>query len=327
MKFKDYYETLGVARDATADDIRQAYRKLARKYHPDVSKLPDAEEKFKDLGEAYEVLKDTEKRAAYDEVGRRWKAGGPAPGQDFQPPPDWGQGFEFRGAGDGMGPGAGGQDFSDFFESLFGQRPGAAGARPRGAQPQMKGEDHHAKVSIPLEDAYRGATRSISLRMPTLGDDGHVRLAERSLEVHVPKGVREGQHLRLAGQGGPGFGGGPAGDLYLEIGFEPQARYRVDGRDVYLDLPVAPWEAALGASIEVPTPDATLAFTIPAGSTAGRKLRAKGRGIPGNPAGDFYAVLQIVLPPADTDERKAAYGGLMRANTGFQPRAAWGDER
>ena len=303
MKFKDYYETLGVARNATQDDIKRAYRKLARKYHPDVSKEADAEARFKELGEAYAVLKDTEKRAAYDQMGSQWKTG-----QEFRPPPGWDAGFEFSG-------GDGGADHSDFFEALFG-RQGRAGAR---AQRRAQGEDHHAKVQIDLADAYRGAQRSISLRMPVLDAQGRIAMQERRLDVAIPKGIRAGQHLRLAGQGGPGLGGGAAGDLYLEIAFNPDPQFRVDGRDVYLDLPLSPWEAALGAQVTAPTPEGPVQLTIPSGSAAGRQLRLKGRGIPGAPPGDLYVVLAIALPPADSEAAREAYQAMAKAFD-FNPR-------
>nr|HET7858239.1 DnaJ C-terminal domain-containing protein [Caldimonas sp.] len=319
MKYKDYYETLGVPRTATQDEIKQAYRKLARKYHPDVSKLGDAEARFKEINEANEVLKDPEKRAAYDQMGSNWKAG-----QEFQPPPNWDAGFEFRG-GQGSPFGAGGTfgagadfDPSDFFETLFGRRGAAASAGRRRTSAQ--GEDHHAKVLIDVEDAYRGAERTITLRAPVEGPDGRLQMQERTLDVHIPKGIRPGQHLRLAGQGNAGIGGGKPGDLYLEIAFNPHSRFRVDGADVYVDLPLAPWEAALGASVDVPTPDGTVQLTVPKGSAAGRKLRLKGRGLPGKNPGDLYAVLAIVVPKAETDAARAAYESLAKAFPNFQPR-------
>jgi curved DNA-binding protein len=320
MKFKDYYQTLGVARDASQDDIKQAYRKLARKYHPDVSKERDAETRFKEIGEAGEVLRDPEKRAAYDAAGSQWQrqqASGQA--HDFEPPPGWDAGFEFSGRGAGEGETFGSGDHSDFFEALFGRA--ARGAQARRTQPQMTGQDHHAKVMIELEDAYRGAQRSISLRMPVLDEQGHGVFRERTLDVNIPKGVRAGQHLRLAGQGGPGLGGGAAGDLFLEIAFNTHRLYRVEGRDVFLDLPVAPWEAALGAVVSVPTPEGAVELTLPPGSASGRKLRLKGRGIPGQPAGDLYVVLGVVLPPADSAKAKAAYEAFAAAFD-FNPRAA-----
>ncbi len=309
MKFKDYYASLGVPRTATQDEIKSAYRKLARKYHPDVSKEPEAEARFKEMGEAYKVLKDPETRAAYDQVGNQRQDG-----QEFQPPPNWDAGFEFSGRDAGTGDGG---DYSDFFESLFGRRAGPGHASQRAMHTQ--GQDHHAKVEIDLKDAYHGAQRSISLRMPVMDAQGRVSSQERKLDIHIPKGIREGQHLRLNGQGGPGLGQGKAGDLYLEIVFRPHPHYRVDGRDVYFDLPLAPWEAALGGSITAPTPEGTVHLTIPPGSSAGRKLRLKGQGIPGNPAGDLYAVLVIALPPASDERAKEAYRAMAQAFD-FNPR-------
>lgn len=323
MEFKDYYQTLGVARDASGDDIKAAYRKLARKFHPDVSKEKDAEARFKEIGEAGEVLRDPEKRAAYDSAGSQWArqqaAGGTPRGagaQDFQPPPGWNAGFEFSGRGDDDG--LGGADHSDFFEALFGRARAGRGA-PRSDAP-MRGQDHHAKVMIDLEDAFRGAQRSISLRMPEFDDAGRGVMRERTLEINIPKGIREGQQLRLAGQGGPGPGSGPAGDLFLEIAFNPHPRFRVDGRDVFVDLPLAPWEAVLGASISAATPDGDVELTIPPGSAAGRKLRLRGKGIPGSPAGDLYVVLAIALPPGEGAKAKAAYEAFASAFD-FNPRA------
>ncbi|MGA3247835.1 MAG: DnaJ C-terminal domain-containing protein [Paraburkholderia sp.] len=308
MKYKDYYATLGLERSATEDDIRRAYRKLARKYHPDVTKEADGEERFKEVGEAYEVLKDPEKRAAYDRMGSEWQNG-----QEFQPPPNWDEGFEFKGAGRQA---ADEVNLDDFFEAMFGH---ARGAQQRQAA-AMAGQDHHAKVLIDLEDAYRGAQRSISLQMPVLDSQGNVTLQSRTLDVTIPKGIRAGQHLRLTGQGGPAVGGAPPGDLYLEIAFREHPRFRVDGRDVSLDLPVAPWEAALGAPIKVPTPDGSVEMTVPKGSQGGRRLRLKGKGIPGTPPGDLYVILTIVLPPADTERAAAAYD-VMRQAFNFDPRA------
>lgn len=312
MEFKDYYKIMGVKRDATQDEIKRAYRKLARKYHPDVSKEPDAETRFKEIGEAYEVLKDPEKRAAYDQLGANWKAG-----QDFRPPPDWDQGFEFHGGGF---TGADAAQFSDFFESLFGRGGFGRGAR---REYHARGEDTYAKVLIDLEDAYYGATRTLTLRHSELGFDGRPRLKERTLNVHIPKGVCQGQHIRLAGQGGAGIGKGGAGDLYLEVEFRDHPLYKVEGKDVYLDLPVAPWEAALGATVKMPTPSGTVDLKIPPNSGAGRKLRLKGRGIPSKQPGDLYVVLQIALPKADSDAAKQAYRAFEKA-TAFNPRAHLG---
>ncbi len=312
MKFKDYYEILGVKRDATQDQIKSAYRKLARKLHPDVSKEANAEARFKEMGEAYKVLKDPETRASYDQLGANWQNG-----QDFQPPPNADAGFEFSGRG-GHGGFGDASDFGEYFEQMFGHQTGFGQGRHRNVHAQ--GEDHHAKVQIDLEDAYRGAERNISLRMPVVDDSGHVVTRDRTLNVNIPKGIRAGQTLRLSGQGGPGVGEGKAGDLYLEIVFRPHPRYRVDGRDVYVDLPLAPWEAALGASVTVQMPEGSVELTIPPNSVAGRKLRLKGKGIPGKEAGDLYVVLTIVLPPATTEKARQAYRTLQESLP-FNPRA------
>jgi curved DNA-binding protein len=307
MQFKDYYQVLGVARSASADEIKKAYRKLARQHHPDLNQAPEAQARMQEINEAYEVLRDVEKRAAYDKLGQDFRAG-----QDFRPPPDWDAGFEFSGAPEDLG----GAGASEFFEALFGA------ARRRGAgraARSMQGEDHHAKIVIPLEDAFGGAARTITLAAPELSADGHVQLRERQLSVAIPKGIRAGQQIRLAGQGSPGFNDGPPGDLYLEVEFAPHPRLRVDGRDLYLTLPVAPWEAALGATVRVPTPEGALDVTVPAGSHNGRKLRLKGRGIPGSPPGDFYAVLELALPPAQTEATRALYRQMEREMP-FNPR-------
>jgi len=313
MEYKDYYSIMGIDKDATQDELKRTYRKLARKYHPDVSKEPDAEQKFKELGEAYEVLKDPEKRAAYDQLGANWQAG-----QDFHPPPDWDAGFEFSGGGfTGQST-----DYSDFFDSLFGQAAtGYATHRRPGFH--THGEDHHAKILIDIEDAYRGAIRMITLQVPMVDTQGHILTRDHSLSVRIPKGIRQGQQIRLTGQGAPGMGEGKAGDLYLEVEFNPHSLYRVDGRDLYFDLPLAPWEAALGAKVKAPTPEGPVDLTIPAGSRAGRKLRLKGRGIPGNPSGDIYVVLQIALPPAKNEEAKEIYRE-MEQKLAFNPRAGMG---
>ncbi|HFC54007.1 MAG TPA: J domain-containing protein [Gammaproteobacteria bacterium] len=313
MEFKDYYEIMGVARDASQEEIKRAYRRLARKYHPDVSKEADAEARFKEVGEAYEVLKDPEKRAAYDRLGANWKAG-----QEFHPPPGWDAGFEFRGGGFTAGDTSA---FSDFFDALFGR--GFAGGGERHAAYHARGEDHHARILIDLEDAFHGANRTITLQLPELDARGHLRTRQRTLKVHIPKGVRQGQRIRLAGQGAPGMGGGPAGDLYLEVEFKPHPFYHVEERDLYLDLPLAPWEAALGAKVKVPTPGGVVDLSIPPNSGSGRKLRLKERGIPGRPAGDLYVVLQIALPPADNARARELYRKMEREMT-FNPRAKLG---
>ena len=309
MKYKDYYSILNVERTAAQEDIKRAYRKLARKYHPDVSKHGNAEDRFKELGEAYEVLKDPEKRAAYDRMGTHWHSG-----EEFQPPQNWDEGFEFSGAGQES---ATHSNLNEFFEAMFGgERAAHARRRPSHAM----GEDHHAKVFIDIEDAYRGAQRTVSLQLPVIDAHGHVSLQSRTLNVSIPKGVRPGQHLRLAGQGGTGVGDGPAGNLYLEIAFREHPRFRVDGADVSLDLPVAPWEAALGARVTVPTPDGLIEMKVPKGSESGARMRIKGKGIPGKPPGDMYVILNIVLPPADTKAAEAAYE-TMRQAFNFDPRA------
>ncbi len=313
MEFKDYYPIMGVSRDATQDEIKRAYRKLARKYHPDVSKETDAEARFKEIGEAYEVLKDPEKRAAYDQLGTRWHTG-----QEFKPPPDWDANFAFGGGGFTDSDTAG---FSDFFESLFGHA--GPWRHERGADLRMHGQDHHAKILIDLEDAFHGATRTITLRVPEVTPDGHVRTREHSLKVRIPKGIKQEQRIRLAKQGALGMGGGPPGDLYLEIEFKRHRLFHADGRDIYLDLPVAPWEAALGATIAVPTLGGTVDMKIPKGSMAGSTFRLKGRGLPGTPPGDQYLVLRIVTPAAKTQKAEALYR-KMAQDLAFNPRANMG---
>lgn len=314
MEFKDYYDVMGLAQDASQDEIKRAYRRLARKYHPDVSKESDAEIRFKELGEAYEVLKDPEKRAAYDQL----RAGGYRSGEEFQPPPGWDSGFEFSGGGFTR---ADAGAFSDFFESLFGAGAfrGRAGRRRGG----LRGQDHHARIQIGLEDAYGGATRSITLQVPELDAAGHVRTRNHTLNVKIPAGVKEGQQIRLAGQGAPGMGGAEAGDLYLEILFAPHPIYQADGRDIYVNLPIAPWEAALGAKVPVPTLGGKVEMSIPAGARSGQKLRLKGRGLPGEPPGDQYLVLQIQTPKAATAAQREAYEKLAR-EAAFNPRAHLG---
>lgn len=305
MEFKDYYKILGVERTAAAGDIKKAFRRLARKYHPDVSKEPDAEAHMKEINEAFAVLSDPEKRAAYDGLGQGYQAN-----QDFRAPPGWDAGFEFSGSGSESA------GFSDFFSEMFG-RMGRGDGRH---QFRMRGEDHHAKVLLDLEDAYRGATRALTLSAPELDAHGRVTLKERTLNVRIPRGVHEGQVIRLAGQGSPGPGGGAAGDLYLEVHFKPHPRYRAEGRDVYVNLPLAPWEAALGARVKAALPDGTVEVRVPAGSQAGKKLRLKGRGIPGDLPGDVYLVLEVVLPPAGTARARELYQTMAR-ELAFDPRA------
>ncbi len=282
MEFKDYYETLGVKSDAKDAEIKAAYRRLARKYHPDVSKESGAEERFKAVNEAYEALKDAERRQAYDQL----RAGGYRGGDEFRgAPPNWQREHDFGGVG-------GGEDFSDFFESLFGGRGAGGRAGPR------RGRDLHAQVAVGIDTAYGGGRERISLR------DGQ---GERTLEVKIPAGILPGQQIRLAGQGHAGTRGGAAGDLILEIGLREDPRFRLDGRNVQLTLPIAPWEAALGATAKVPTLAGDVELRIPPGSDSGRKMRLRGRGWPGKTPGDQIVTLEVHAPKAETDEQRALY--------------------
>jgi curved DNA-binding protein len=316
LEFKDYYQILGVARAAAADDVKKAYRKLARKYHPDVSKEKDAERRMKEVNEAYAVLADPEKRAAYDQLSQ-----GHRPGEEFRPPPDWDAGFEFSGRGYSQAEAA---DFSDFFAELFGRMGGGRGVSgARAGHFQARGEDHHAKILLEIEDSFHGATREVSLRVPKLDTRGRMVLDTRSLNVKIPKGIRDGQIIRLSGQGAPGQGGGAAGDLLLEVHFKPHARLRVDGRDLRLTLPIAPWEAALGAVLPVKLPDGMLKVRIPPGAQSGQQLRVRGKGIPSDPPGDLLLDIQVVVPPADTPKARQFYETMAR-EFAFDPRAVTG---
>jgi len=298
MQFKDYYEILGVKSDASDAEIKSAYRKLARKYHPDVSKEAGAEDKIKSVNEAYEALKDPAKRRAYDQL----KASGYRPGDEFHPPPHFGDGAEFD-FSDLQGEGG----FSDFFESLFG-RGGARGGRsgPR------RGRDVQARVEIPLATAYTGGRERFTLR-----DAGG---GERTLEVKIPAGILPGQQIRLAGQGSPGTQNAPAGDLLLEIAIRPDDRFRLEGRDVYLDLNIAPWEAALGAVVPVPTLGGNVELKIPPESESGKRMRLRGRGMPGAAPGDQIVTLQVQAPPADTDAQHKLYEQMKKQFAGWNPR-------
>ncbi|CAN5780286.1 DnaJ C-terminal domain-containing protein [soil metagenome] len=328
MEFKDYYKVLGVDKTATADDIKKAYRKLVRQYHPDVSKAADANERMSEVNEANAVLSDPEKRLAYDSLGSEAEAQARAYAQrggqagagathaggahDFRPPPNWDAGFEFSDLGGDTG------DHSDFFEQLFGRAARAQRNDPR------RGADHHAKIELDILDAYEGAERTLTLRSAHLDEQGRVVPDERTLQVRIPKGVFEGQHIRLAGRGSPGTGGAPAGDLLLEVVFKPDARWRAEGRDVYQRVPLSPWEAALGAKATIQTPGGEAEVTFPAGWKAGRKLRLKGRGIPGKTPGNLYLELELALPPAETDEQRAAYAAMAAAFPSFEPRGGKG---
>ena len=305
MEYKDYYKILGVERGAKEAEIKTAYRRLARKYHPDVSQESNAEQKFKEVGEAYEVLKDPEKRQAYDQLGANWKAG-----QDFKPPPGWQDifsGADFSG-GSFSGGGFSSSGFSDFFETLFGAgftQGGPAGFSQSGFQ--SKGADQHASLSVTLEDAFNSATKNIRL------SNG------RNLEVKIPAGITSGKRIRLAGQGTAGMGGGPKGDLYLEVQVLPHRLYKLEGRNILLDVPISPWEAVLGARIQVPTLGGRVEAKIPAGSQSGKKLRLKKRGLPGNPPGDQIVTLQIVMPKATTEQDKHYYQDMANRFE-FNPR-------
>lgn len=313
MEFKDYYKILGLTKEASQDEIKRAYRRLARKYHPDVSKEPNAEERFKEVSEAYEALRDPEKRAAYDSLlSGQWREG-----QEFRPPPGWDSGFEFSGGGFG----GDNEHFSDFFEALFG-RMGASG---RGARTRsgIRGDDHHARIKITLEDAFNGATRLVTLQLAESDAQGRVTLRPHTLNVKIPAGVAEGQRIRLAEQGGQGFGNAPRGDLYLEIMFETHPLFKADGRDIHLNLPITPWESALGAKIPVPTLGGKVDLKIPAGTQSGQRLRLKGRGLPGQPPGDQYVVIQIHAPKAASETQRKLYEQLAEAMP-FNPRAHMG---
>ncbi len=316
MQFKDYYQTLGIPRDAALDDIKKAFRKLARKYHPDVSKEKDAEARMRDINEAYAVLSDPEKRAAYDQLGS-----GYPPDQEFRPPPGWDTGFEFTRRGFSPQETA---DFSDFFAELFGKMGGEPSSfHAQGGNFHRHGEDHHAKVMLDLEDSFSGATRQISLRAPRQDEQGRIRVTTRTLNVRIPAGVHEGQTIRLAGQGSPGMGSAKPGDLLLEVHFKPHARFRPEGRDLHLALPIAPWEAALGTVLEVDIPGSNLKVRIPQGAQCGTQLRVRGKGIPGNPPGDLLLDIRVVLPPADTPKARQIYETMAR-ELAFDPRKNMG---
>lgn len=318
MDFKDYYKALGIERTASDDEVRKAYRKLARKYHPDVSKEPDAQQRMRDINEANDVLRDKEKRAAYDALVDRVAQGdgaGDAGRGSYQPPPGWDQGFEFH-RGPAQGP-ADHAEFSEFFSSVFGKgERRAAQSRPYRA----RGEDHHAAIEISIEEAIKGVEREIVLRALEMDAEGQPVFVNRTLRVKIPAGVHPGQFIRLAGQGMPGLGGEAAGDLYLEVRMAPHKLYRVDGQDLYLTLPVTPTEAALGAQVQVPIPGGgVVEVTVPPNARSGLKLRLKGRGLPGKPPGDLYLLLDIALPPAQTPAARQAYEQLAQAAP-FDPR-------
>ena len=305
MKYKDYYATLGVERDAGADAIKTVYRKLARKFHPDVSKEPNAEERFKEVGEAYETLKDPEKRAAYDQLGKH------ATGEEFRPSPEWGAAhggapFSFDDV-----------DLADLFANLAGhQRSGRRSERP------IPGSDFEAGVRLAFEQAFEGAEIELNLTAIEYDDEGHPRRVPHKIKVRIPRGVTDGQKLRVPGKGGKGVRGGRDGDLYLDIEVAAHPLFRVDGMDLDIDLPVAPWEAVSGASVELPTPAGRVTLKVPAGTRAGQKLRLGGRGLarPDGSKGDLYAVVQIVVPTVVDEHQRALWKQLAEASS-FDPRA------
>lgn len=317
MKYKDYYAILGVERGASADAIKKSYRKLAQKYHPDVTKDPKGEEKFKDIAEAYQTLKDPEKRAAYEQLGSGYQ-----PGQDFRPPPDWERQFRERyGAAAPGGAGASSfedLDLSDLFEGFARARRGAGRG---GAAMQIPGEDYEVTVHLSLEDAFRGTQVDLNLQVPEYDEQGRGRHVPKTIKARIPKGATDGQRLRLRGQGGKGINGGRNGDLYLNIVLHPHPLFRPDGHDLYLDLPLAPWEAALGATIEVPTLGGAVNLKIPPGTAAGRKLRLAKRGLPrpGGGEGDLYAIVQIVNPTVLGERERDLFRQLAEASH-FNPR-------
>ena len=325
VQFRDYYEVLGVPRTATKEEIQHSYRKLARKCHPDVSKAKDAEEKFKEITEAYEVLKDPEKRQKYDQLGANWKAG-----QEFRPPPGWDVHFDFGSGGAGQSEfqwgGAGG--FSDFFETIFGGQPhrgsprGGRGRRGGGPVWTQAGSDQEVTIRIPLEEAFRGVTKPITMQMQTVTPEGQLAVQEKSYEVKIPAGILDGQKIRLAGQGGEGTGGGPRGDLYLKVEIEPHSIYRMNGRNLTMDLPIAPWEAVLGAEVQITTLAGAVTLKLPAGTQNGQKLRLRGKGMP-NPRGapgDLYALISIVVPKEPSGRERELFEELQRVSD-FRPRS------
>ena len=315
MKYKDYYATLGVERTATPDQIKAAYRKLARKYHPDVSKEFGAEERFKEVSEAYETLKDPEKRAAYDQLGRHTQ------GEEMRPPPGWEQNFGGQPFGEG-GFSFEDIDLGDLFAGLAGRGRGAAGAGGRRANIPIPGQDYEAAVRLSFDQAYKGTEVEFDMAVPEPDENGLLRRVPRKIRVRVPKGVTNGQKLRVPGKGGKGINGGPDGNLYLDIEVESHPLYRPEGLDLYMDLPLAPWEAVLGASVDVPTPAGRVTLRVPAGTQAGQKLRLAGRGLsrPNGESGHLYAVAKIVVPSVVDDRQKKLYDEL-RDVSAFNPRA------
>lgn len=313
MKYQDYYQILGLSRDASGEDIKKAYRKLARQYHPDVNKDPSAEDKFKQANEAYEVLKDPEKRQAYDQFGSDWK-----------------HGHEFRTAGAGAGPGAGGfhggggfggGEFSDFFESIFGggfNQQGRAQHAHRQRPAPAKGEDQQLKLSITLEEAFNGGSKMIQYPLKTPGSHGGVEM--KKIKVNLPKAVADGQKIRLSKQGHPSAQGGDPGDLYLEMTIQPHRHFRIEGNNLVLRLALTPWEAALGTTVKVPTIDGNVELKIKPGMQSGQRMRLKGKGMRGRETGDQLVEVMIQVPPAD-DEKSEEFYRQMQKQFDFNPRS------
>jgi len=297
MQYIDYYKVLGVDRTASQDEIKKAYRRLARKYHPDVSKAADAEAKFKEVGEAYEVLKDAEKRSAYDQLGSNWKAG-----QEFNTPPGWDVHVDLGGRGF-----SGGGGFSDFFESIFGGSGFTDGFQRQQGAAGHRGADHSASISVSLEQVWRG-------------DEVGVNVNGKNLKIKIPRGIKEGQKIRLGGQGGEGIGAGSKGDLFIQVNIKPNKFHKLDGNDIEIELPVAPWEAALGAEVKVPLLSGKkIQLKVPAGSTSGKRLRIPGKGMPGKKPGDFYVRLRVDMPEIKSDKQRALFEQMQQAFD-FNPR-------
>ena len=307
MNYKDYYKIMAVDKTATQDEIKTSYRKLARKFHPDVSKEKDAETRFKDINEAYEVLRDKEKRAAYDQLGSNWKAGQ----SGFTPPPSWQNQYQ---QGNGNSNAGGQGDFSDFFESLFGGGF-AGGQQASGGRRPMKGKDSNTKILINIEDAYTGATRNFTLQDQVVEQQGRTQSKDRTLKVSIPKGIKPGQKIRLQKQGQAGIGGAPNGDLYLEVGFNPNPLYVIEGADVTTEVSISPWQAALGEKVKVPTPTGHIDLSLPKLISSGSKMRLKGRGLPCKVAGDFFVKLKIAFPKTLSTEEETLYQSLKTIET------------
>lgn len=311
MQFKDYYETLDVRRDATQEEIKKAFRKLAMKYHPDVSKEPDAEERFKEINEAHQVLGDPENRKKYDALGANWKQG-----ESFTPPPDW-EPFDFHGTEESFGGGA----FSDFFRSIFGGGLGGFRRGSRGAGWKQRGDDKIAEIDVSLDEVRRGGAKTIALQERVLGPDGKIETQTHTYDVKIPVGVTEGTRIRLPGQGRPGPGGGPPGDLFLKVNLKSDRRFKVEGNDLKATVKIAPWEAALGAKIDVPTLDGMVAMTIPAGTQGGQSLRLRGKGLPrrDGSAGDLLVTVRVAIPRTLSEQERKLFEQLGQTSK-FRPR-------